>query len=151
MALAAAWTQRPYLGLSTVTSVTTRDTMHVYIHGKLTAETAPSLDAATAFAVASSLVMVVHMQAVRQMNAAGLGSLMHARRRLLEAGLSMSLAGMSLKMRFLLHAWCAQPLFDDWQPTVGMSSLLKAEMHAAGNGLIPAEAKVAPAETRVQG
>jgi len=36
MALVAAWTQRPYFGRSTVTSVDTAEAMHVYVQGKLT-------------------------------------------------------------------------------------------------------------------
>jgi N-acetylglucosaminyldiphosphoundecaprenol N-acetyl-beta-D-mannosaminyltransferase len=151
MALMAAWTQRPYLGQSTVTSVNTNEVMHVYVHGKLTGETLPALESATAFAVSSGLVMVMHLQAVRQANAVGLGYLMEARRELLEAGLSLSLAGLSLKLRFLLHAWCAQPLFDEWQPTVGVGMLLKTPgTEQASSVRLNGEPEALPVETHLQ-
>ncbi|MGB8258824.1 MAG: WecB/TagA/CpsF family glycosyltransferase [Terracidiphilus sp.] len=150
MALVAAWTQRPYLGQSTVTTVNTNEVLHVYIHGKLTAETVPALESATAFALASGLVMVVHLQAVRQVNAAGLGYLMDARRQLLEGGLSLSLAGLSLTMRFLLHAWCAQPLFDEWQPAIGHTRSLAAEIEPAATVRIVGEQEALSIDNRLR-
>jgi anti-anti-sigma factor len=127
MALVAAWTQRPYFGRSTVTSVDTAEAMHVYVQGKLTLEATPALEQAVRLSLVKGLAVVLHLQAVRQMNAAGVGYLLEARRRLLEAGLSLSLAGLSLKMRFLLRAWCVQTLFDEWQPAGAPGALAALE------------------------
>lgn len=126
MALVAAWLQKPYLGASRVTTSCTPQVLHVYVNGRLGAETAAGLREATTFAIVNGLVMVVHLNEVRQATAAGFGVLMNARRELLEAGLSLSLAGLDLKMRFLLHAWCLQPLFDEWQPVLSRSRPLAA-------------------------
>ncbi len=116
LALLAAWFQRPYLGDSSVATASTSETLHIYLQGKVGSASALPLQEATTAAIASGRVAVVHLQGVRQVNAAGLGLLLQARRRLLEAGLTLSLAGLSLKFRFLLHAWCAQTLFDEWLP-----------------------------------
>lgn len=150
MALVAAWMQRPYPGKSAVTSVATSEVMHVYAEGKLSAESADELQRATTASIVNGLVMVVHLQAVKLMDAAGLGYLMEARRQLLEAGLSLSLAGLSLKMRFLLHAWCAQPLFDEWQPAIAASRPMAPENEPACIHL-GAEQEVLTAQTRVRG
>jgi len=118
MTLLAGWVQRPYLGASHATTVTTPQVMHVYAHGKLSGEIASALLEAASASVAGSLVMVVHLTAVRQITAAGLGTLMDVRRQLLDAGLTLSLAGLGFRHRFLLHAWCAHPLFDEWESTI---------------------------------
>ncbi len=116
MTLLSAWLQRPYLGQTHVNTATTPQVMHVYVHGKLSAKIGSELQAATHASIANGLVMVAHLQQTRQVTAAGLGILMDVRRQLLESGLSLSLAGLNFKMRLLLHAWCAQPLFDEWEP-----------------------------------
>jgi len=151
LTLLTAWMQRPYLGQSHLTTVSTPQVMHVYVHGRLSADTAASLAEAAHASIANGLVMVVHLQAVRQMTAAGLGSLMDVRRQLLEAGLSMSLAGLNFKLRFLLYAWCAQPLFDEWQPATahGRSLMPDAEMPARID--LAVEQDVLPAQTRFRG
>jgi anti-anti-sigma regulatory factor len=118
LTLLAAWMQRPYLGSSHVTTVTTPQAMHVHVHGKLCAAIAPALREASMASVAAGLVMVVHLQGLKHITAAGLGALMAVRRNLLDGGLTLSLAGLQVKHRFLLHAWCAQPLFDELQSTI---------------------------------
>ena len=95
--------------------------------------------------------MVVHLQAVRQVTAAGFGILMDARRQLLEAGLSLSLAGLSLKMRFLLHAWCVQPLFDEWQPAISRGRPLVPETEMPVRLNLSGDQEALPAQTRVRG
>jgi N-acetylglucosaminyldiphosphoundecaprenol N-acetyl-beta-D-mannosaminyltransferase len=117
-ALVAAWMQRPYLGPSRLTTAVTPQVLHVYVHGKLSLNVAESITQATSNCIVNGLIMVVHLQNARHISASGLGILMGARRQLLEAGLSLSLAGLSLKTRFLLYAWCLQPLFDEWQPAI---------------------------------
>jgi len=150
MALLAAWSQRPHLGQSSVNSVNTAETMHIYVHGKLGAETASALQEAANASVHSGLMVVVHLQAVRQVTAEGMGALMAVRRQLLEAGLSLSLAGLNFKLRFLFHAWCAQPLFDEWQPAISHARKLGLDPEAAAC-LNLGEKGPLPAQTRVRG
>jgi N-acetylglucosaminyldiphosphoundecaprenol N-acetyl-beta-D-mannosaminyltransferase len=151
LTLLTAWMQRPYLGQSHVTTVNTPQVMHVYVHGRLGADTATSLLEAMHASIVNGLVMVVHLQSVRQMTAAGLGALMDVRRELLEAGLSMSLAGLNFKLRFLLHAWCAQPLFDEWQPATAHGRSLVPEVEAQARMDLAGEQDVLQAHTRVRG
>ena len=151
MTLLAGWMQRPYLGASHVTTVATPQVMHVYVHGKLCGEIAPALLEAATASIASSLVMVVHLPAVKQITAAGLGALMGARRKLLEAGLTLSLAGLNFKQRFLLHAWCAHPLFDEWVPTIAYGRSLAKDLGKTGGIDLRGEQDALPAQTRVRG
>lgn len=151
LTLLTAWMQRPYLGQSHVTTVSTPQVMHVYVYGRLCADTATSLVEAVHASIANGLVMVVHLQAVRQMTAAGLGALMDVRRQLLEAGLSMSLAGLNFKLRFLLYAWCAQPLFDEWQPAIAHGRSLVPDGETPGRIDMAVEQDALPAQTRVRG
>ena len=116
LALLAAWIQPPWLGQGKVTFVSTPKFMHVYVYGKLTADSAADLHQAVSAAIASAQSVVVHLQEVKHVTAAGLGILMGARRQLLEAGLSLELAGLKPGLRFLLYAWCVQPLFEEWRP-----------------------------------
>jgi N-acetylglucosaminyldiphosphoundecaprenol N-acetyl-beta-D-mannosaminyltransferase len=149
--LVAAWMQRPYLGQSHVTMVNTPQVMHVYMHGRLCADTGSSLQEAMNASNASGVVMVVHLQSVRQMTAAGLGALMDARRQLLDAGLSLSLAGLTFKLRLLLHAWCAQPLFDEWQPAIAHGRSMVQEIEAGARINLTGEPEVLRAQTRIRG
>jgi len=151
LTLLTAWMQRPYLGQSHVTTVSTPQVMHVYVHGRLGADSATSMLEAAEASVANGLVMVVHLQSVRQMTAAGLGALMDVRRQLLEAGLSMSLAGLNFKLRFLLHAWCAQPLFDEWQPAIARGRSLAPQAEAPARIDLAVEQEVLQAQTRIRG
>jgi N-acetylglucosaminyldiphosphoundecaprenol N-acetyl-beta-D-mannosaminyltransferase len=151
MALLAAWCQRPYLGGSRVTRVATPEFMHVNIEGRLGAETVSAVQEATTATIVSGLVMVVHLQAVKQITAAGLGVLLGARRQLLEAGLSLSLAGLNLKTRFVLWAWNLQRLFDEWQPAGSHGRPLGAEARRHARKLLRGERDAVPAETRIRG
>jgi N-acetylglucosaminyldiphosphoundecaprenol N-acetyl-beta-D-mannosaminyltransferase len=151
MALLAAWCQRPYLGQSRVTTAPTPQVMHVNIHGRLGAEIATAVQDATAASIVNGLVMVVHLHSVKQVTAAGLGVLLGARRQLLEAGLSLSLAGLNLKTRFVLYAWNLQRLFDEWQPAISRSRPLAAEVEPHTHMRLRSEQDVIPAETRIRG
>jgi N-acetylglucosaminyldiphosphoundecaprenol N-acetyl-beta-D-mannosaminyltransferase len=151
LALLAAWMQRPYLGHSRVSTATTPQVMHVYVHGRLSAESAAALQEAVTSSVVNGLVMVVHLQAVRQTTAAGFGVLMSARRQMLEAGLSLSLAGLNFRMRFLVYAWCLQSLFDEWQPATARSRPLAQETETSIRMNLSGEQDVVPAETRMRG
>ncbi|MFP5250007.1 MAG: hypothetical protein ACLGP3_09300, partial [Acidobacteriota bacterium] len=80
----------------------------------------------------------------------GFGALLDVRRDLLEAGLSLSLADLNFKIRFLLHAWCLQPLFDEWQPTLlGSRPLTPAVEHPVRLG-IAVEQEAISAQTRIR-
>jgi ABC-type transporter Mla MlaB component len=123
----------------------------VYVHGKLSGEIASALLEAASASVAGSLVMVVHLTAVRQITAAGLGTLMDVRRRLLDAGLTLSLAGLGFRHRFLLHAWCAHPLFDEWESTVAYGRSMANDLDPTTRKNVRGEPEVLPAQTRVRG
>ncbi len=151
LTLVAAWLQRPYLGQSQVTTMTTPQVMHVHVHGKLSSGVEAALQAAAQAAVSSSLVMVVHLEAVRQITAAGLGALMGVRRQLLEAGLTLYLAGLSLRNRFLLHAWCARPLFDAWEESGAHGGSGAMDPEAAARINRNREQDVLSAQTRSRG
>jgi N-acetylglucosaminyldiphosphoundecaprenol N-acetyl-beta-D-mannosaminyltransferase len=151
MTLLAGWVQRPYLGASHATTVTTPQVMHVYAHGKLSGEIASALLEAASASVAGSLVMVVHLTAVRQITAAGLGTLMDVRRQLLDAGLTLSLAGLGFRHRFLLHAWCAHPLFDEWESTIAYGRSVANNLETTTRKNVRGEADVLPAQTRARG
>ncbi|MGD0522091.1 MAG: WecB/TagA/CpsF family glycosyltransferase [Terracidiphilus sp.] len=153
MTLLSAWLQRPYLGQTRVTTASTPQVMHVYVHGKLCAGIGSELQAATNASIANGLVMVAHLQTTRQVTAAGLGILMDVRRQLLESGLSLSLAGLNFKLRLLLHAWCAQPLFDEWEPAIehGRSLAPETENGTAARIDLSGERDALAAQTRVRG
>jgi N-acetylglucosaminyldiphosphoundecaprenol N-acetyl-beta-D-mannosaminyltransferase len=151
MALLAAWCQRPYLGQSRATTAPTPQVMHVKIHGRLGAEIATAVQEATTASIVNGQVMVVHLHSVKQVTAAGLGVLLGARRQLLEAGLSLSLAGLNLKTRFVLYAWNLQRLFDEWQPAISRSRPLAAEAPPHAHIRLRSEQDVIPAETRIRG
>jgi N-acetylglucosaminyldiphosphoundecaprenol N-acetyl-beta-D-mannosaminyltransferase len=151
MTLVAAWMQRPYLGHSHVTTVNTPQVMHVYVHGRLSADSTVALHEAMNASIANGLVMVVHLQAVRQVTAAGLGALMDVRRQLLDAGLSLALAGLNFKLRFLLHAWCAQPLFDEWQPAIAHGRSLVHEVEPGTRINLGSDQEALQAQNRIRG
>jgi anti-anti-sigma factor len=125
--------------------------MHVNVHGRLGAEVAAAVQEATTASIVNGLVMVVHLHAVKQVTAAGLGILLGARRQLLEAGLSLSLAGLNLKTRFVLYAWNLQRLFDEWQPTISRGRPLLVELEPPVHVRLRGEQDVIPAETRIRG
>jgi N-acetylglucosaminyldiphosphoundecaprenol N-acetyl-beta-D-mannosaminyltransferase len=151
LTLLAGWMQRPYLGESHLTTVTTPQAMHVYVHGKLAAKIAPELLEAAAVSLNASLVMVIHLNGVRQITAAGIGALMSVRRQLLDAGLTMSLAGLNLKQRFLMHAWCASPLFDDWESAVFYGRSITKDREASPRIDIHSKQEPLPAQNRARG
>jgi N-acetylglucosaminyldiphosphoundecaprenol N-acetyl-beta-D-mannosaminyltransferase len=151
MTLLAAWMQRPFLGESRVATVGTAQVTHVHLHGNLSSEIGAALQDASAASRANGVVMVVHFDAVRQITAAGLGILMSVRRQMLEAGLTLSLAGLSFKHRFLLHAWCAQPLFDEWESTITSGRSMAKEFEANAGLHLQGEQEVLPAQTRARG
>lgn len=152
LAVLAAWMQRPYYGPSRITRAIGPQLLHVYVHGKLSSNVAEEIAQAATASIVNGLVMVVHLQNARSITAAGLGVLMEARRQMLEAGLSLSLAGLSFKKRFLLYAWCLQPLFDEWQPAIHRGKpIVSAEPLAHQNLALRPDSKAMPAQTRWNG
>jgi ABC-type transporter Mla MlaB component len=143
--------QRPFSDPSHLTTVNSPQGMHVYLHGSLSALTAAEFQQASEASVASGLVMIVHMQGVKQITAAGLGVLMQVRRKLLDAGLTLSLDGLGFKHRFLLHAWCARPLFDEWQSTIARGRSMAPEVDTGSSIPLHAEQEALPAQTRIRG
>jgi N-acetylglucosaminyldiphosphoundecaprenol N-acetyl-beta-D-mannosaminyltransferase len=151
MTLLAGWMQRPYFGASHVATVKSPQVLHAYLHGGLCAKTAADLQKAAAESIAAGTVMVVHLQGVRQVTAAGLGALMGVRRELLDAGLTLSLADLKLKHRILLHAWCAQPLFDEWESADARSRAKANGLEKTGVVDLRVKQKAVPVETRARG
>jgi N-acetylglucosaminyldiphosphoundecaprenol N-acetyl-beta-D-mannosaminyltransferase len=149
--LIAAWMQRKYKGESHLATVSNPQSMHVYLHGKLDSNMALDFVQATNACIANGLVMVVHLQSVRQITAAGLGLLLDVRRQVLDEGLSLSLTGLSLRQRFLLRAWCAQPLFDEWEETMAQGRSMAKEPEPEVSLRLETEADALTAETRVRG
>jgi anti-anti-sigma regulatory factor len=106
---------------------------------------------ATTASIVNGLLMVVHLHAVRQVTAAGFGVLLGARRQLLEAGLSLSLAGVSLRTRFTLYAWRLQRLFDEWQPAISRGRSLAPQAGLPVRIALRGEQDALPAQTRIRG
>ena len=150
-ALLAAWSQRTYLGPSRVTTSITPQAMHVHVHGRLGAEIGDAVQQAVTAGIINGMVMVVHLDEAKQLTTAGLGILLHARRQMLEAGLSLSLAGLNLRKRFVLHAWNLQPLFDEWQPAIARSRPMTTENEAAAPAGLACKQGAVPVETRIRG
>jgi N-acetylglucosaminyldiphosphoundecaprenol N-acetyl-beta-D-mannosaminyltransferase len=151
MTLLSAWLQRPYLGKTHVMTASTPQALHVYVHGKLCAGIGTELQAAASASIANGQVMVVHLQTARQVTAAGLGILMDVRRQLLDNGLSLSLAGLNFKMRLLLHAWCAKPLFDEWQPAIAYGRSMTPETATIARMDLSGEQEALAAQNRARG
>jgi N-acetylglucosaminyldiphosphoundecaprenol N-acetyl-beta-D-mannosaminyltransferase len=151
MALLAAWCQRPYPGPSSVSTAITPQVMHVNVHGRLGAEMATAVQDATTASIVNGLVVVVHLHSVKQVTAAGLGILLGARRQLLEAGLSLSLAGLNLRTRFVLYSWNLQRLFDEWQPAISRGRPLIVESEPPVHVGLRGEQDAIPAQTRIRG
>jgi hypothetical protein len=76
---------------------------------------------------------------------------MDVRRQLLDAGLTLSLAGLGFRHRFLLHAWCAHPLFDEWESTIAYGRSVANNLETTTRKNVRGEADVLPAQTRARG
>jgi N-acetylglucosaminyldiphosphoundecaprenol N-acetyl-beta-D-mannosaminyltransferase len=121
LAFLAARCQRTFLYQSRVATAVANRVQHFHIYGRLGSESAAALQDAVTASIVNGQVMVVHLRSVRQVTPGGFGILLEMRRQLLQAGLSLSLAGLTLKTRFLMRAWRLQQLFDEWQPAISRS------------------------------
>lgn len=151
MTLLALWMQRPYPGTSHVTTVTAPLAMHVHLHGRLSSEIATALQEAATASMESGMAMVVHLEEVKQITAAGLGALMGVRRTVLEDGFTLSLAGLNFKHRFLLHAWCADRLFDEWDSTAAYGRSAAKDLGTTGAIDLGGKQDALPVQTRARG
>jgi N-acetylglucosaminyldiphosphoundecaprenol N-acetyl-beta-D-mannosaminyltransferase len=140
--------QRPYSGPSEVKSISDNGIVHLHLHGNLDTETMPaSIDRTVANCVAEGQLLVVHLRNLRYASAEGLGALLDARQRMLASGLSLTLAGVSTRVRLLFFAWCLEPLFDEFKLEREQTAIgWKAGQAASFAGLVKKEASF-PAES----
>jgi len=89
--------------------------VHLNIQGNLQADTAGILDRTVQGCVAGGQLLVVHLGDLQFASADGLGALLDARQRMLANGLSLTLSGVSARMKVLFSAWCLEPLFDEFK------------------------------------
>jgi anti-anti-sigma factor len=89
--------------------------VHLHFHGNLESDSASTLERTVNGCIDAGQLLVVHMDALRHASAEGLGALLDARQRLLANGLSLTLAGVTARMKILLSAWCLDPLFDEFK------------------------------------
>jgi N-acetylglucosaminyldiphosphoundecaprenol N-acetyl-beta-D-mannosaminyltransferase len=115
LALMATCLQRPHRGPSAVNRTSDAGMVHLHIQGNLEADTANAIDRSVTSCVANGQLLVVHLREMTYANAQGLGALLDARQRLLATGLSLTLAGVSTRMKLLFSAWCLEPLFDEFR------------------------------------
>jgi N-acetylglucosaminyldiphosphoundecaprenol N-acetyl-beta-D-mannosaminyltransferase len=115
LALSASALQRPHKGASAVMRSSDSGMVHLHVQGNLEAETAAVLDRTVTGCVAQGQLMVVHMGELQYADAEGLGALLDARQRMLASGLSLTLSGVSARMKVLFAAWCLEPLFDEFK------------------------------------
>jgi N-acetylglucosaminyldiphosphoundecaprenol N-acetyl-beta-D-mannosaminyltransferase len=114
-ALTAGLLQKPHRGASAVQRSSDAGMVHLQIQGNLEADTAAVLNRTVQNCVAGGQLLVVHLGELDYASAEGLGALLDARRRMLANGLSLTLAGVSARMKVLFSAWCLEPLFDEFK------------------------------------
>jgi N-acetylglucosaminyldiphosphoundecaprenol N-acetyl-beta-D-mannosaminyltransferase len=148
LALTANLFQRPHRGPSAVLRSSDAGMVHLQIQGNLEADTAVVLDRTVQGCVAGGQLLVVHLGDLEFASAEGLGALLDARQRMLASGLSLTLAGVSARMKVLFSAWCLQPLFDEFKMEGERFALPDSVKKAArfanfvgGEAGIPAKAK----------
>jgi len=151
LAFLAARCQRTFLYQSRITTAVTHDVLHFHVYGRLGTESAAALQDAATRCTVNGHAMVVHLRSARQITPGGLGVLLEMRRQLMGAGLSLSLAGLSLKMRFLLRAWHLQRLFDEWQPVISHGRPLASVTEMPVRTVLGGEAGMLSARTQMRG
>lgn len=132
IALMAGLLQRPQGGPSAMRSSSENGIVHLHIEGNLDAQTAAeSIDRAVTECVAGGQLLVVHLRNLAYASTEGLGALLDARQRMLASGLSLTLAGVSARMKLLFFAWCLEPLFDEFNLERQEMLLGRKASHAA--------------------
>jgi N-acetylglucosaminyldiphosphoundecaprenol N-acetyl-beta-D-mannosaminyltransferase len=134
LAVMARFLQRPHRGPSSVKRTSDIGMVHLHVQGNMQAEIAVTLNRAVTSCIAGGQLLVVHLRELEYASAEGLGALLDARQKLLSAGLSLTLAGASPRMKVLFSAWCLEPLFDEFtldRGRFGVASSKKASRFAA--------------------
>lgn len=149
IALVANLLQRPHRGTSEVRSTNDNGIVHLYLQGNLDADTmSASIDQAVANCIAAGQLLVVHLWKLRYASADGLGALLDARQRMLASGLSLTLAGVSTRVRLLFSALCLEPLFDEFQMERGPIALGRKARRVEGFVRLMEKEASLPAESK---
>jgi len=89
--------------------------VHLRIQGNLEGSATSVLDRTVTNCIAGGQLLVVHLEDLNYASPEGLGALLEARQKLLAMGLSLTLSGVPARTKFLLSAWCLEPLFDEFK------------------------------------
>ena len=114
-ALLAQFLQRRHRGQSAVSRTGDSGIVHLHLQGNLESETSVALNRTVNGCIAEGQLLVVHMKDLEYASPEGLGALLAARQRLLATGLSLTLAGVPMRLKLLFSAWCLEPLFDEFK------------------------------------
>ncbi|MFC5861887.1 WecB/TagA/CpsF family glycosyltransferase [Acidicapsa dinghuensis] len=114
-ALLAGLLQSPRQSVSEVQRTEDRGVVHLHVRGKLGATVTATIDRTVTECVVNGNLLVVHLKKLTFAGPEGLGALLDARQRMLASGLSVTLAGVPLRFRILMSAWCLEPLFDEFR------------------------------------
>jgi N-acetylglucosaminyldiphosphoundecaprenol N-acetyl-beta-D-mannosaminyltransferase len=143
LAVMARVLQRPHRGPSSIKRTSDTGMVHLYVQGNMLADVAVTLNRAVTSCVASGQLLVVHLRELKYASAEGLGALLDARQKMLAAGLSLTLAGASPRMKVLFSAWCLEPLFEEFTLDRGRFGAAGAKKTSRFATLLGKEATVA--------
>jgi len=115
VALAATLVQREHRGASAIHRTGDAGIVHLHIQGNLMGSSANVLDRTVSNCIAGGQLLVVHLEDLNYASPEGLGALLEARQKLMATGLSLTLSGVPARTKFLLSAWCLEPLFDEFK------------------------------------
>ena len=115
VALLATLVQRPHRGPSAINRTGDAGMVHLRIQGNLEGSATSVLDRTVTNCIAGGQLLVVHLEDLNYASPEGLGALLEARQKLLAMGLSLTLSGVPARTKFLLSAWCLEPLFDEFK------------------------------------
>jgi N-acetylglucosaminyldiphosphoundecaprenol N-acetyl-beta-D-mannosaminyltransferase len=142
LALSVAALQRPARSSSSITLRNEMGMVHLSVEGNLDAGIANILDRTVDGCIEGSQLLVLHLTELKYATPSGLGALLDARQRLLSMGLSLTLAGVPLRMKVLFSAWCLEPLFDEFRIERERFAVARANARAAGFGLLPKQPEI---------
>jgi N-acetylglucosaminyldiphosphoundecaprenol N-acetyl-beta-D-mannosaminyltransferase len=143
LAIMARVLQRPHRGPSSVKRTSDTGMVHLHVQGNMLADISVTLNRAVASCIAGGQLLVVHLRELEYASGEGLGALLDARQKLLGAGLSLTLAGASPRMKVLFSAWCLEPLFDEFTLDRGRFGVAGAKKASRFASLFGKEATVA--------
>jgi N-acetylglucosaminyldiphosphoundecaprenol N-acetyl-beta-D-mannosaminyltransferase len=116
LALAATWAQPRYHGPTTTSRTHNSTFLHLHVAGSVNAALTPVINRAVEDCIGEMKLLCIHMDRVAWVDAEGLGLLLDARRRLLNAGLTLQTAKVPAGLRFRFFAWCVGPLLEELTP-----------------------------------